>query len=126
MRQEKSRLRIANAGIPWPILLRNGHAQELKIDGTPLGVCPDLDYAILEFATQPQDIFVFASDGILESMNAHEEQFGVERLAETLRTVRPDTSSRHICAAVLAATDKFSGRPEEPHDDRTLVVLRIN
>ena len=71
----------------------------------------------------PQDIFVFASDGI---MNAHEEQFGFERLAETLRTMRPDTSSGHICTAILAATDKFSGRPEEPHDDRTLVILRIN
>jgi sigma-B regulation protein RsbU (phosphoserine phosphatase) len=123
---EKSRLRVANAGIPWPILVRNGHPQELKIDGTPLGIFPGLDYEILEFTTQPQDIFVFASDGILESMNAHEEQFGFERLAETRRTVRPDTSSRHMCTAILAATDKFSGRPEEPHDDRTLVVLRIN
>jgi phosphoserine phosphatase RsbU/P len=123
---EKGRLRIANAGIPWPILVRDGRAQELKIDGTPLGIFPDLDYEILEFATQPQDIFVFASDGILESMNAHEEQFGFERLAETLRTVRTDTSSGHICTAILAATDKFSGRPEEPHDDRTLAILRIN
>jgi serine phosphatase RsbU (regulator of sigma subunit) len=123
---EKSRLRIANAGIPWPILVRNGHAQELKIDGTPLGIFPDLDCEILEFATQPQNIFVFASDGILESMRAHEEQLGFERLAETLWTVRPDMSSRHICAAILAATDKFSGRQQEPHDDRTLVVLRIN
>lgn len=80
----------------WPILVRDGRAQELKIDGTPLGIFPDLDYEILEFATQPQDIFVFASDGVLESMNAHEEQFGFERLAETLRTVRPDMSFRHI------------------------------
>jgi serine phosphatase RsbU (regulator of sigma subunit) len=75
---------------------------------------------------QGAHIFVFASDGILESMNAHEEQFGFERLAETLPTVRPDTSSGHLCTAILAATDKFSGRPEEPHDDRTLVILRIN
>jgi sigma-B regulation protein RsbU (phosphoserine phosphatase) len=97
---EKSQLHIANAGIPWPILVRDGHAQELKIDGTPLGSFPDLDYEILELATQPQDIFVFASDGILESMNAHEEQFGFKRLAETLRTMRPDTSSRHICGCI--------------------------
>ena len=67
---EKGRLRIANAGIPWPILVRDARAQELKIDGMPLGIFPDLDYEILEFATQPQDIFVLASDGILESMNA--------------------------------------------------------
>jgi sigma-B regulation protein RsbU (phosphoserine phosphatase) len=122
----KGRLRIANAGIPWPILVRDGRAQELKIDGTPLGIFPELDYEILELAGQPQDVFIFASDGITESMNAHEEQFGFERLAETVRTLEPGTSSKAICSAMLAATDRFSGRPEEPHDDRTLVVLRIN
>jgi sigma-B regulation protein RsbU (phosphoserine phosphatase) len=122
----KSQLRIANAGIPWPILVRDGRAQELKIDGTPLGIFPELEYEILQLAVQPQDVFIFASDGILETMNAHEEQFGFERLAETLRTLDPGTSSKGICSATLAATDRFSGRPEEPHDDRTLVVLRIN
>jgi hypothetical protein len=68
----------------------------------------------------------FRADGILESMNAHEERFGFERLAETLYTLPSSTSCKAMCAAILAATDKFSGRPEEPHDDRTLIVLRVN
>jgi phosphoserine phosphatase RsbU/P len=122
---EKRQLHIANAGIPWPILVRDGLAQELKIDGTPLGIFPELDYEILQLPIQPQDVFIFASDGILESMNAHEEQFGFERLAETVRTLDPGATPNEISAAILAATDKFSGRPEEPHDDRTLIVLRV-
>lgn len=85
-----------------------------------------MDYEILRLPIQPQDIFIFASDGILESMNAHEEQFGFERLAETVRTLDPGASPAEISAAILAATDKFSGRPEEPHDDRTLIVLRVS
>jgi phosphoserine phosphatase RsbU/P len=98
----------------------------VKIDGTPLGIFPDLEYETLRVEIQPGDIFIFASDGILESMNAHEEQFGFERLAETLYALPSGTSSKAMCAAILAATDKFSGRPEEPHDDRTLIVLRVN
>jgi sigma-B regulation protein RsbU (phosphoserine phosphatase) len=126
LNMEKRELHMSNAGIPWPVLLRNGQAQEVKIDGTPLGIFPDLEYETLRVEIQPGDIFIFASDGILESMNAHEEQFGFERLAETLYALPSGTSSKAMCAAILAATDKFSGRPEEPHDDRTLIVLRVN
>ncbi|MGC1968219.1 MAG: SpoIIE family protein phosphatase, partial [Candidatus Acidiferrales bacterium] len=126
LNMEKRELEMSNAGIPRPILVRNGKFQELKIDGTPLGIFPELEYEILRVEIQPGDIFIFASDGILESMNAHEEQFGFERLVETLRTLPLSTSSKAMCAAILAATDKFSGRPEEPHDDRTLIVLRVN
>jgi phosphoserine phosphatase RsbU/P len=126
LNMEKRELEMANAGIPWPVLLRNGQAQELKVDGTPLGIFPEVEYEVLRLEIQPGDVFVFASDGILESMNAHEEQFGFERLAETLYRLPSSTSSKAMCAAILAATDKFSERPEEPHDDRTLIVLRVN
>jgi sigma-B regulation protein RsbU (phosphoserine phosphatase) len=126
LNMEKRELEMSNAGIPRPILVRNGQFQELKIDGTPLGIFPELEYEILRMEIRPGDVLIFASDGILESMNAHEEQFGFERLVETLRPLPPSTSSKALCAAILAATDEFSGRPEEPHDDRTLIVLRVN
>ncbi len=119
------RLTLANAGIPRPLLVRDGVVQEIKIDGMPLGIFPETEYDVLQLTLQPQDLLIFASDGILESMNAHDEEFGFERLAELLRSVKSSASSKDICAAILAETDKFSGRPEEPHDDRTLVVLRI-
>jgi sigma-B regulation protein RsbU (phosphoserine phosphatase) len=118
-------LTLANAGIPRPILLRDCAAQEVKIDGMPLGIFQETEYDILQLTLQPRDLLIFASDGILESMNAHEEEFGFERFAELLCQMKSDVSSKEICAAILAATDKFSGRPQEPHDDRTLVVMRI-
>jgi phosphoserine phosphatase RsbU/P len=118
-------LTISNAGIPRPILLRERVAKQITIDGMPLGIFPETEYDILQLTLQPQDLLIFASDGILESMNAHDEEFGFDRLADLLRDVQSSASSKEICAAILSATDKFSGRPEEPHDDRTLVVLRI-
>jgi phosphoserine phosphatase RsbU/P len=122
---DDGRLTIANAGVPRPILVRNGEANEIKVDGMPLGIFQDTEYETLQITAQPADVLIFASDGILESMNAHDEEFGFPRLAELLRKLPPGTSSKDISAAILNATDKFSGRPEEPHDDRTLVVLRV-
>ncbi len=121
----KRLLTIANAGIPRPILVRDGEVREIKIDGMPLGIFQEAEYEILKLKTKPQDILIFASDGIVESMNAHDEEFGFERLAAILENLEPDASSKEISAAILNATDRFSGRPEEPHDDRTLVIARI-
>lgn len=122
---DEGKLAIANAGIPRPILMRDRTIKEMIIDGMPLGIFLETEYDILHLTLQPGDLLIFASDGILESMNAHDEEFGFERLAEILRAVNSTASSQDICAAIVSATDKFSGRPHEPHDDRTLVVMRI-
>jgi phosphoserine phosphatase RsbU/P len=118
-------LMIANAGIPRPILVRNHDIQELKIDGIPLGMFSDSEYETLTLPMHGGDIVVFASDGILESMNLENETFGTERLFELLRKLSPGISSQSIAAAIMEATDEFSGRPTEAHDDRTLIILQL-
>jgi phosphoserine phosphatase RsbU/P len=120
-----SQLMIANAGAPRPILVRGGEVKEIKIEGTPLGMFPGIEYDTLTLALQPNDVLVFASDGILESMNARDEAFGFERLSKVLLSHNRGSSAEEISAAILEATDEFSGRPAEPHDDRTLIVLRV-
>jgi sigma-B regulation protein RsbU (phosphoserine phosphatase) len=115
---------IANAGAPRPILMRKKEIQEIKIDGTPLGMFPDIEYETVTLALQPEDILVCASDGILESMNSKDEAFGFERLTELLLGLPAGSTSESISNAILEATDEFSGRPTEAHDDRTLIVLR--
>ena len=123
--QAKDHLVIGNGGIPYPILVRNGEVSEIPIDGTPLGLFHDIAYSEHTLKMQPGDIVVLASDGILESMNSAGELFGLERLAEVLRGFGPNASAAKISGAILAATDTFSGNSSEPHDDRTLLVLRL-
>jgi hypothetical protein len=41
-----------------------------------------------------------------------------------LNAQKPAATSKEISDAILAATDIFSENPAEPHDDRTLIVLR--
>jgi serine phosphatase RsbU (regulator of sigma subunit) len=68
---------------------------------------------------------LFASDGILESENAQQEEFGPVRLAELLSGMSPEDSARIIAESVLQATDIHGGVGIAPHDDRTLLVLRV-
>ncbi len=118
-------LMVANAGAPRPILVRAGNVQEVKIEGTPLGMFPDIAYETITLALQTDDILVFASDGILESMNAPGETFGFDRLTAVLRNLPARSTAESISAAILHATDEFSGCPAEAHDDRTLLILRV-
>jgi sigma-B regulation protein RsbU (phosphoserine phosphatase) len=119
------RLTIANSGAPYPVRLRAGKAETIQVGGIPLGLFLESEYEITTLDLQPGDAVIFASDGIIESQNSEEEWFGQERLDEVFQSVARHSSSEEISAAILAATDRFSGPLTLPHDDRTLVVLRV-
>jgi len=119
------RLTLGNAGGPYPLLLREGAVQEIRLDGVPLGLFPDTQYDETTLELEPGDTVVFASDGILESENADQEEFGPQRLCEILKGVSAEHSASDISDKILAATDKYSGAGTPPHDDRTLLILRV-
>src|SRR5208282_3146757 len=74
------RLTLSNAGGPYPLLVRNGKAEEIRIEGVPLGLFPTVEYEETSIDLLPGDVILFASDGILESQNSAQEEFGSERL----------------------------------------------
>lgn len=119
------RLTLANAGSPYPLLLRDGHVISVRLEGVPLGLLPGIEYDESALDLLPGDVVVFASDGILESENASEEEFGLQRLSALLSSISPDDSAHAIAERILAETDDHSGAGTAPHDDRTLVVLRV-
>jgi sigma-B regulation protein RsbU (phosphoserine phosphatase) len=118
------RLTLSNAGGPYPLLLRDGHVLSVRLEGVPLGLLPSSQYDESSIDLAPGDVVLFASDGILESENAAEEEFGLQRLSAVLSTISPQDSARAIAERILAETDDHSGEAS-PHDDRTLVVLRV-
>jgi sigma-B regulation protein RsbU (phosphoserine phosphatase) len=119
------RLTLANAGCPYPLLLRDGEVRELHLEGVPLGLFRGTQYDEQTYDLVPGDVVLFASDGIVESDNSLGEDFGAERLAEILASVSPEDSARAIADKIFAATDVHSGPGWAPHDDRTLLVLRV-
>ncbi len=119
------RLTISNGGGPYPLLVRDGAVQSVRIAGIPLGLFPDTQYDEITLELIPGDTVLFASDGILESFNADLEEFGADRLIDVLARVTPEQSAESIAAHILAATDDYSGAGVLPSDDRTLLVLRV-
>jgi len=119
------RLTLSNAGGPYPLLVRDGQVISIRLEGVPLGLLPDTQYDESSLDLRPGDVIIFASDGILESENAAEEEFGLQRLSALLSGISPEDSARAIADRILAETDNHSGADVAPHDDRTLVVLRV-
>src|SRR5262249_1158578 len=60
-------LALANAGSPYPLLVRDGVVEEIRIAGVPLGLFPETRYDEVSIELRPGDWLLFASDGILES-----------------------------------------------------------
>jgi sigma-B regulation protein RsbU (phosphoserine phosphatase) len=118
-------LTIANAGGTHPLLLRGGELSEIPVDGIPLGLFPEVDYAASTLHLRVGDVIVFASDGILESENAQEEEFGFDRLRTVLTSLPAGSTVDDIAGAILRATDEFAGFGNPAHDDRTLLVVRV-
>jgi serine phosphatase RsbU (regulator of sigma subunit) len=71
----------------------------------------------------PGDLLVVFSDGILEAANSLDEEFGEERILPAVEESWAG-SPTEICDAILAKVRVFLGK-ELPHDDQTLMVVRL-
>jgi phosphoserine phosphatase RsbU/P len=119
------RLTVGNAGGPYPLLVRDGAVQSIRVSGIPLGLFPDTQYEEAVLDLVPGDLLLFASDGIMEASNAELEEFGFDRLSSVLSALTPRQNADEIANAILSATDDYSGVGTAPFDDRTLLVLRV-
>jgi sigma-B regulation protein RsbU (phosphoserine phosphatase) len=118
-------LTIANAGGTLPLLIRNREVTEINVAGMPLGLLPEAEYEQVTLSLSTGDVVVFASDGIHESMNKEQEEYGVDRLKALLSTVASSDPGYKVAQRIVKATDEHTGPGRLPHDDRTLLVLRV-
>ncbi len=117
------RLRLANSGMPLPILVRRGGCRPIHAEGVPLGLLEQADYQETVVELQPGDVLALFSDGLVEAMSPSYEEFGMRRLENVLRQ-NARRSVEEIANAVLAEIAKYErGRPRR--DDQTLLVARV-
>jgi len=102
----------------------DGCVQPVRLE-VPLGLIRNSEYDEATVELTPGDVVLLASDGILESENADQEEFGPKRLSALLSGFSQGDSAREITEQILSATEGHSVAGIAPHDDRTLVVLRV-
>jgi sigma-B regulation protein RsbU (phosphoserine phosphatase) len=120
---ENRTLQVANSGAVQPVFCRAGEAVTVRAEGFPLGMFPHAAYEEFNVATQPGDVLVFVSDGILDAENEQEEMYGEERLSGLLCGHR-DESALEIADVILSEVSRFQGNKER-FDDETIIVLRV-
>jgi phosphoserine phosphatase RsbU/P len=118
------RMVYTNAGHPPPLLFRNGGVMKLDVGGTPLGLISPMTYNEAELALEPGDMLVAYSDGITESENIFEEQFGSKRLEETIQRAQ-GYSLEALVEEIYRSVEEWTGSMGH-QDDMTLIVARTS
>jgi serine phosphatase RsbU (regulator of sigma subunit) len=117
------RLDYCSAGHPPALLLRaHGHLESLSEGGPLLGVVPTASFAGGCVELRAGDILLACSDGILESRNSADEEFGNERLEAQLRRARTGPADAVLFSVLGAVQDFAAAQPLI--DDMSLVVVR--
>jgi len=112
-----------SAGHPPALLLRENGQLELLSDGGPvLGVVPSARFERGSVQLNSGDLLLACSDGILESFNEADQEFGSERLETELRRAQGG-SAESVLFSVLGAVQDFAA-PRPLTDDMTLMVVR--
>jgi sigma-B regulation protein RsbU (phosphoserine phosphatase) len=82
-------LAYTNAGHNPPLLLdAKGNAQFMDKGGVPLGIFRDTRYHEYYLTLEPDEVLVLYTDGVTEAMNPNGEEFGRERLADSVKAAR--------------------------------------
>lgn len=116
---------VVNAG-HMPIMIRkaDGTIEEFGSEaiGVPLGVVEDYPYDVLSRVIAPGETCVIYTDGVSEAMNHNSDLYGVDRLAEVVRTTPPG-SAAELGKVILADVRKHAdGRPQ--NDDITMMIFQ--
>lgn len=115
---------VVNAAHPAPVVRRADGKVEMRGEeerGTLLGIFPDMEYEEHTFELQPGDAIVLFTDGLNESMNDDDEEFGMQRICEL--AAQPFERLDDLGQRILEDITRFVGGPQQT-DDRCLVCVR--
>jgi serine phosphatase RsbU (regulator of sigma subunit) len=113
----------SNGGHNPPILARrSGEITKLDKGGLPVGLMQSVDYGEDSVRFEPGDALVIFSDGITESVNDRDEEFGEDRLIEVMRH-NLNRSASGIRDRIDEALSRFVGNAA-PVDDMTLMIIK--
>ena len=112
------------AGHNNPVLRRaSGAIERLTIGSVPLGIDPKAHYECGTTTLAPGDLLVGFTDGVVDAVNAKDEDYGEARLLALIEGVRAE-NAKSTLDRLLADIRAFVGVTRQ-HDDITCLILRI-
>lgn len=112
-----------NAGHNNPILRRSsGQIERLDVGGLPFGIMPDSKYEAATITLSPGDWLVIFTDGLVEAVNARDEEYGEFRLLSAIdasKLLQPG----ELLKRLMFDLDVFVGNTPQ-HDDVTCMLLK--
>ena len=117
-------LTYIGAGHNAPILRRaSGRLERLEAGSLPLGIDAQVRFECGTATLEAGDLLVIFTDGLIEAVNAKDEDYGESRLLEALR-LASEASAEQTLKNLLAAVDAVVGATRQ-HDDITCLILRV-
>ncbi len=112
-----------NAGHNQPILRRSsGLIERLDVGGLPIGIQSEAKYESASVTLAPGDWLIIFTDGLVEAVNAHDEEFDEPRLLSALEA-GVSTTPKELLARLMANLDLFVGATPQ-HDDVTCLLVK--
>jgi len=117
-------LDFASAGHNPPLLCRPARCrcEYLTAPGVAMGLFGGAEYAGETVTLADGDILVLYTDGITEVINAHEEEFGEERL-QALIVQNGSRPAIELAELITEAVASFA-QDQGAYDDETMVVIK--
>jgi serine phosphatase RsbU (regulator of sigma subunit) len=113
---------LINAGHPAPLILRSGAAIPLPATGLPLGLFETSTYDITNLQLAQGEALLLYTDGITETRNHADIEYGPERLARFVAD-KVHLSAEKLVRACVDDVRAFTAGTEL-FDDRTLMALK--
>jgi len=120
---KRRQVTVSNSGLPYPIRITSAAAGQIIIPGVPLGALDGTVYDEVVLPLEAGDVFVFCTDGVSESTNGADEDFGSDRILAAALEVRAG-SAKDMVERVLEREAAFRG-DRMAADDVTVAVVKI-
>ncbi|MBR6044973.1 MAG: PP2C family protein-serine/threonine phosphatase [Ruminococcus sp.] len=118
------KITASNAGHEYPIIGHSESGFELFKDkhGVPLGARSGMKFKEYELTLTEGDTLFLYTDGVPEATAANEEMFGLQRMTDTMNSVR-EAEPEELLRTIHGAVDAFVGS-EPQFDDLTMLAVK--
>jgi sigma-B regulation protein RsbU (phosphoserine phosphatase) len=117
-------LEVANAGHCSPLVASKAGVRRIEAASLPLGMFSDVEYEVERHQLDPGDTLVLYTDGVTETQNGADDDYGCERVEEILQRCFMH-NPRALVDCCLEDLATFRGH-NNTTDDVTLMAIRRN